>query len=225
MFSEELQQYIVHGQEEPNIEYKDSMHWKDNMAKLKIMKCMLAMANFPGGGVIVVGVKQKGSIFETVGMSHDDYLSYSHDEIARYVRSHSDPVIEFTIVRDSMPLENKSNNKFTNRKFCIIQVKESKELPVISTQFQLYNETKPPFPDNICLRDGVVYVRSSTPVESREIHSQEEWRDLLYRCIEKIQLRSHKVSSQPSSNPPKVEVNKKDDSSKYLERLKKDKLI
>lgn len=225
MLSPELQQYVLHGKEERNIEYKDSMSWSDNGCKLKILKAALAMANHFNGGVIVVGVKQKGNSFTPVGLSKTVYSSFVHDYIAQFINERADPKIQLTITCDEMNVVSASGRK-KSRRFCIIQVAESRELPVISTRQVLYDDAVKAFPKNICTRPSAIYIRAGSPVESREINNQEEWRELLRRCIEKMQVQASSISkkiltpertSQPS-------INRKT-SNKFEQVLKRDKLI
>lgn len=187
MFSQELKEYITHGKEEAHIEYKASMRWtskpkkrKDKIAIFKIARAMLAMSNHPNGGVIVIGEKEKGNgEFKPIGVGKINYDSFKYDDISRYIKRLSSPQIQFKLDRDSMSIDG------IDRRFVVIQVAESLEFPVICTKTEKYDETKSPYGDNIALRENAIYIRSKSPIESREISSVEEWQELIYRVMEK----------------------------------------
>lgn len=187
MFSEELKEYITHGKEETHIEYKDSMRWskkpeknKDKIVIFKIIRAMLAMANHTNGGVIVIGEKEKGNgEFNPVGISKANSDSFKYDDISRYLKGISSMPIQFKIDRDTMSIDGRE------RRFVIIQIAESTEIPIICIKSEKYDETKQSYGDNIALRENAIYIRSKSPIESREISSVAEWKDLIDRVIEK----------------------------------------
>ncbi len=225
MLSNGLQQYILHGQEETNIEYKESMSWGDNKTRLKIIRGILALANHANGGVIVVGVKERDGIFEPRGMTKSDYNSFSYDKVAAFVKNNSEPMARFKLIRDTMLIRNKSGNGIQEKRFCIIQVAESRELPVIASKTVLYDTSRPHYSSNICIRGGAVYIRPEATIESREILNQEEWRELLYRCMEKIKDRARKLVETDAIMSPQEKKPKRNDEAQFNRVLKKDRLI
>ncbi|MCX5727046.1 MAG: hypothetical protein NT030_07795 [Candidatus Saganbacteria bacterium] len=62
---------------------------------------------------------------------------------------------------------------------------ESPELPVICTKSVKVNDSQPAFSQNLLLRENAIYIRAKAPIESREISSIQEWRDLIDRLLEK----------------------------------------
>lgn len=187
MFSEELKEYITHGKEEIHIEYKDSMRWprkpknnKDKIVVFKIIRAMLAMANHANGGVMVIGEREKGNgEFSPIGTSKVNSDSFKYDDISRYLKGLSSAPIQFKIDRDTMSIGGKE------RRFVVIQVAESIELPIICIRSEKYDEARPFCGDNIALRENAIYIRSKSPIESREISSVDEWKDLISRVMEK----------------------------------------
>lgn len=167
-FSEELQQFIFRGSEQVNIEYKQSMNWGNTDAKIVILKAMLAMSNTKDGGVIVVGVNDDG---EPKGMNKKDLESYIYDYIAAWFKDKIMPMIDFTINCGKV-LKSKEEILF----FVIIEVRESKNLPIIYTgkNVQTKSYKKP-----TSLRKNALYVRSKSPIESREISNYSEWQDFV----------------------------------------------
>lgn len=232
MFPEELKEYITHGKEETHIEYKNSMRWprkpknnKDKIVIFKIIRAMLAMANHTNGGVIVIGEKEKGNgEFNPIGISKVNSDSYKYDDISRYIKGLSSTPIQFKIDRDTMPIGGKE------RRFVVIQVAESTEIPIICIKSEKYDEAKPFCGDNIVLRENAIYIRSKSPIESREISSVDEWRDLINRAMEKSRKEQLKKMPcyefiQDKGKKEEVAAQKKTETSpEFQKQLKRDAL-
>lgn len=181
MFSEEHYNYIVHGSEETNIEYKDSMNWSERSTKLKLLCAMLAMSNQKDGGVIVFGVKEDAEKNCTpAGMSELDFNTFNHDHVAQYIQGRSEPVMEFDLIADVAAIDGEE------RRFVLVQVRESAD-PTICTRTEYRREDIRQFHTNLALRANAVYIRSKSPIGSREIASTHEWRELINRLVEKNQ--------------------------------------
>ena len=97
MANEELIQYITHGREERNLEYKGPINWNDTQIKAKITKTILAMSNLRDGGVIVIGVEQNGEIFTPVGLDSESISSFKQDDISVHVNNYADPFVEIKV--------------------------------------------------------------------------------------------------------------------------------
>jgi len=158
-----LIQFITHGREERNLEYKGNVNWKTKSMQAKLIKTIMAFSNIPNGGAIVLGVEQKGERFVLAGLSADNFDSYKQDDISELVNSYADPYVELTVTK--VPHE-KSN-------FVIIQVNEFAELPIIC---------KKNGPEG--LKRGSIYVRPRRKNETVIIPSQVEMRELLNRAID-----------------------------------------
>lgn len=235
MFPQELKEYITHGKEETYLEYKSTMKWarkprekKDKIANIKIIKAMLAMSNNPYGGVVVIGEKEKDNgEFKPTGISKVNFDSFKYDDISRCIKEISSPQVQFKITRDTMKIDGKE------RRFVIIQITESSEFPVICLKTEKYDESRPSCGDNLLLRENVVYIRSKSPIESREISSTQEWQELIYRIVEKSKrglLRRMPCSEYIEVKKTKVKKAKivkakiKSDIKKFETQLKKDDL-
>jgi len=177
MFSEEIiNNYITHGNEEINLEYKNSMNWTNRNCKFEIIRVILAMSNNSDGGVIVLGVEDK--TFKPVGMNEGDYNSFKHDLVADKLKNYCDPVVEFDLLSDTAIIEGEE------KKFVVIQVKENIEL-TICIKSEKNNPSIDMLPANIALRENAVYIRSKTPIGSREPKDSTEWRKLIEKTVEK----------------------------------------
>jgi len=236
MFERELDEYITHGKEETFLEYKMGIKWvknskskNDKNSNYKIVKTMMAMSNNPSGGVIVVGVKEKDNgEFSPIGVNEVIYDSYVFDDISRFIKGQGlcEPPMQFKVTRDKMMIHD------LEKKFVIIQVSESKEMPTICTKSVKCDDKQPFYPENILLRENVIYVRSKSPIESREISSFYEWQELIDRLLEKS--KSELLKKMPcfdtfdiNKSTKKEKVNAKNDGNfkvKFDAQLRKDNL-
>ena len=220
MFSEELRQFILHGNEEVNLEYKESMSWHRRMTKLKLMKAMLAMSNTKDGGVIVIGVKEKSNSYVPEGMKDKHFSSYNYDHLGTCVSNYSDPKVGFKLTCDVISIDGE------DKKFCIIQVAEALELPVSCEKTEFCNTDIPSRLRNVCLRKAAIYIRSKAPIGSKEITDSEEWRELLIRCIIKLKNTARVITRKEKPKKViKLRLGKKSDRKKFEQSLKKNKLI
>lgn len=164
MENEELLQYVLHGREERNIEYKCPISWQDIEVKSKIVKTVLAMSNIRDGGVTVIGVEQDGEKFNAVGLDSQLLSTYKQDEISAYINEFADPFVELKV----------SQVTYDDKIFVVIQIMEFAELPIICKKDGKNN-----------LRRGAIYTRPRRKIESAEVPSQVEMRGILDIASEK----------------------------------------
>lgn len=163
----DLEFYVVHGKEERYLEYKRSMVWTNDLAKVKIAKAMMAMSNLNDGGVIVVGMRETGGMWVPETMTPEQVASFTHDHVADYVNAHATPSIQFSI--DPFTLN--------GNQFIIIRVQGFDSFPVICK-----------LPDRAgdeTLDTGTIYYRSHRKIQSAAISSDEDSRELFSMVIEK----------------------------------------
>lgn len=179
----ELLEYVYHGREERNLEYKQTMPWGEKATKEKITKIVLAMSNLKEGGIIVIGVKEKSDgSFEEIGMDKSDVRGYRQDFVSSYVNKYADPFAEVSV------------DKVTNngKEFVVIQISPFKELPVICKK------------GSDSLRRGAIYIRPRRMIETAEVSTQTEMREIIELAIDKnIELfkqRFHSIFTENVEN-------------------------
>src|SRR5947209_20400080 len=64
----------------------------------KLIRTSMAMANLRDGGVIVVGVSERGAIWELTGIQQDHLDSYDRDELLDAVNRFASPPIAAELV-------------------------------------------------------------------------------------------------------------------------------
>ena len=132
--------------------------------RVHITKNILAMANIPDGGAIVIGVEQEGEAFPPTGLQPPDRDSFTQDGVSSHVNEFADPFVEVAVSKVS----------HEGSDFIVIQVEGFMELPVIC---------KKDGPGG--LRRGAVYTRPRRRHEAAEVPSQVEMREILDRAVEK----------------------------------------
>ena len=164
MDSQELIQLIIHAREERNLEYKGNIKWNDLLSKASLTKTILAMSNIRDGGAIVIGVEQEGENFNLVGLSKENFDTFKQDDISSFVNEFADPYVEISVSRIN----------YKGSKYVIIQVEEFSEIPVICKRDGKKG-----------LKRGVIFTRPRRKIESVEIPSQVEMREILDMALEK----------------------------------------
>lgn len=164
MLDKELLEYLIsHGQEERNLEYKQSMSWSELAAKMKVTKSAMAMANISDGGYIVFGVKKIGEVYEPEGMQTDHADSFKQDDVMEWINKYADPYVELIVSlaeRDGKP-------------FIVIQAQEFDQLPVVCKK------------DGEGLKRGDIFTRSRRKHETARVGSQTEMREILDLAVDK----------------------------------------
>lgn len=163
MADSQLEDLVLHGREERNLEYKGPVEWWDPDVKARLTKCILSLSNIRDGGTIVIGVEQVGESFTAVGLTHAQRDSFKQDEVARHVNNFADPYAEITV--SQFPLEDND--------FVVIQVREFDEVPVVCRR------------NGIGLREGAIYTRTRRIYECAEVPGQAEMREILDMAVEK----------------------------------------
>jgi len=175
MGNEILTELITHGREERNIEYKGDVSWKSKDVQAKLVKSILALANIPDGGAIVIGVAQVGEAFSLSGVSDDNLDTFKQDDISAKVNNFADPYVELSVSR--VPYDAKN--------YVVIQVKEFTEIPVICKSDGLPG-----------LGIGKIFTRPRRKIETVQIPSQIEMREILTMAVDKgIRIQQRRLLS------------------------------
>jgi len=156
---------IGNGREERHVEFKRTMNWSDVGTKSKVVKSSIAMANLRDGGFIVFGIeRQPDDSYTAVGMKAEDYDSFKQDEISMEVNNYADPFVEVTVQKV----------KRDAKLFVIIEIREFLDLPILCKRDGAER-----------LRNGAIYVRPRRKIETAELPSQGDLREILDLAVEK----------------------------------------
>lgn len=192
-----LLEALHHGREEVYLEYKGDVSWSDRVKKLKIVQTIFALANEREGGIIVIGVNDDG---ERIGLSTEDYNSYSHDSLNQYLTGRSNQPIACKLEK----FEYKEDKDIEIKRFVFIQVSETKEFPVVYIgQTERINTNAHAFRNNVGLRNGALYIRNKQHIGNKEISTIQEWQEIIERTYKKYEretIRRYEIL-KGSGNP------------------------
>lgn len=190
-----LLEFLYHGKEETYLEYKSDVSWSDRKKKLEITQTIFALANERDGGIIVIGVGDDG---KRVGLSQENFNSYSHDDLHKYLTGKGNQPIECKLEK----FKHKEETEYKG--FVFIQVAESKEFPVVYiAQTEKIDQNVNAFHTNIGTRKGALYIRNKQDVGNKEIESEREWQEVIertYRKYERETVRRY-VAIKGRDNP------------------------
>jgi len=168
MTEEQFTQILALGHETPGVEFKGPGSRESKELLAKVVRAVLGMANRRDGGRVILGVEESGSTLIPRGLTSDDLETWEQEAVAGALAAYADPYVEVhTEFFD-----------YIGKKLVIITVEEFREIPVLC---------KRDFPST--LRTGACYVRRRGRIETSEIPTQAEMRELLELATEK-RLRS-----------------------------------
>lgn len=172
MNRQELERIIREGRETLGVEFKRSMNWQDDATKAKVVKAALAMANKRDGGIIVFGLTPPANntgphTFD--GMTAADYQSFNQDEVMAKVNAHASPSLDLTVHHES---------GIDGKQCVVIEVREFADYPVMcSKELVVHQKT--------VLYKGRVYCRSRRMIESTEVQTVEDMREIIELGVDK----------------------------------------
>jgi predicted HTH transcriptional regulator len=168
--TEEVVRLREAGVETLAVEFKRGMSWNEPATKGKVIRAALALANLRDGGTLAFGLQktEPNPRHEMVGMSDGDYQSFNQDDVAATVNAHATPYIDLTV----------RHFEHDGRKFVVITVRQFADYPVICSKDYVVDGRA------VVIR-GHMYCRSRRTIESTEIQSPEDLRQLIDLAIAK----------------------------------------
>lgn len=168
MTPEEFAQLLELGHELHGVEFKGPLDRTHKSSFAKVVKAVLAMANRRDGGKVIVGVDEvdDGSMvsLKPTGLTLDQLQTWGHDDVVENVAKFADPFVTIST----------QHVQHDGRTFVVLEVGEFEEVPVLC---------KSPFEG--ALRQSACYVRRRGRIESSEIPTHVEMRELLDLATEK----------------------------------------
>lgn len=165
--------------ESQSVEFKESASWKE--LEFKVIRTALAMANLRDGGLLVIGVGERGAEWDLSGISDEHLATFQVDDVVDAINRFASPPVSATIVTV------KDRN---GRRFLAIQVHEFADAPIVCRR------------DGSGLRQGAVYVRPPGFSQTTEVRSAEQMHDLLELAAEKRARRiletARRIGLEPS---------------------------
>lgn len=163
----EIEELILRGREERNLEYKASMDWKENATQMKVVKACLAFSNTRDGGALVFGMKElSDESYEIEGMSENHFNSFNQDDVQTIVHQYADPNVHLTVYKKLIDIEG------IFKSFVVIQVTPFSDIPVVCRK----NGSE--------VKRGEIYTRPYHKNESVPVPGETEMREILDVAID-----------------------------------------
>jgi hypothetical protein len=83
-------------QEQPWLDFKESQPWQ--VLRWRLLKTIMGMANLRDGGLIVVGVAEKGTSWELTGIEAAHLDTFDYDDIIDQLSKYASPQVNVDIV-------------------------------------------------------------------------------------------------------------------------------
>jgi predicted HTH transcriptional regulator len=161
-------QILARGHETPGLEFKGPGSRESRSILAGVARAVLGMANKRDGGLVIIGIVEDGDALTPEGVSADDLRTWKQEAVTGALAAYADPYVEV----------HTENFEYMGKVFVIIAVEEFREIPVLC---------KKGFDPK--LRAGACYVRRRGRIETSELATQAEMRELLELATEK-RLRS-----------------------------------
>jgi hypothetical protein len=83
-------------QEQTWLDFKESQPWEE--LRWRLLKTIMGMANLRDGGLIMVGVAERGNNWELTGIESSHLASYDYDDIIDQLSKYASPQVTLDIV-------------------------------------------------------------------------------------------------------------------------------
>jgi hypothetical protein len=133
-------------QEQPWLDFKESQPWQ--VLRWRLLKTIMAMANLRDGGLIVVGVAEKGTDWELTGIEPGHLGAFDYDEIIDQLGKYASPQVVVDIV---------THDHEDGKHYLAFHVHQFKDSPVLCR-----NNSPQDVKKKDRLAAGDIYVRPTT---------------------------------------------------------------
>jgi predicted HTH transcriptional regulator len=151
-------------QESQDVDFKESAGFDAIWGH--IVHSALAMGNLRDGGLIVVGVSQRGDEWELTGISAEHLATYDVDVVIAKINSYVSPYVEVDVVLLTE----------IEKDFLVLGVREFRDTPLVA---------KKNGPDGSGIKEGCVYVRPPGMARTSVVTNANQMHELLELAAEK----------------------------------------
>jgi predicted HTH transcriptional regulator len=168
MDSAQFAEFLQLGREQHSVEFKGAHPRTDRLFFAKVVRAILGMANRRDGGYIVIGVEERESALDPVGLDAATASTWTFESLTAGLAEYADPHVEVDL----------RNVAHENRLFLSIRVEEFEDVPVLCRK--TYQSAT-----GVILREGACYVRPRRKLETSEIATYADMRELIDLATEK----------------------------------------
>jgi hypothetical protein len=170
MTDEDFGQLVALG-ERQGVEFKNSRPRATGPQLVEVAKAVLAMSNRRGGGTIVIGVDPDGTL---TGMTQAHYETWLNpDHVRGSFRPYADPYVQLDVDPTII-----TAGDLAGRRFIVLHVHQFDEIPVLCAREGRNAQ------NDLILKLGKLYVRSKENVESVEVATQAQMRELIDLAVD-----------------------------------------
>lgn len=162
-------------QESRNVDFKESAPWAN--LQVHIVRTSMAMSNLRDGGIIIIGVGERGGSWRLDGISNQHLATYDEDDVNDFVNKYASPTIRVELVRVT----------HNGTSFLAIRVPEFVWSPIICNRNGA---------DISKLRRATIYVRTEGKPQTIPASNASHIDDLLDLAAEKRARRILSVSER-----------------------------
>src|SRR5947199_2392222 len=110
---EQFEELLALEHEIPGVEFKGPGLRGDEYLRAKIARAVMGMANRREGGVVIIGVEERGGVLNPIGLSQNDAYSWrNNDHVIDALASYISPPASF----------NRSIREFQGKEFVVLEV-------------------------------------------------------------------------------------------------------
>lgn len=173
-------------QEQQWLDFKESQPWPE--LKWRLLKTIMAMANLRDGGLIVIGISERGDAWDLTGIAPEHLRTFDSDDILDQVTKYASPVVTLDVV-----LHRHDDGK----EYLAINVHRFSETPVVC---------KSNGPSELQSRDritaGDVFVRPPGKPQTERVMDASRLHELLELAAETRARRMLEVAHRVGFTPP-----------------------
>ncbi len=173
MTQEQFEELLALEHEIPGVDFKGPGPRGNDYLRAKVARAVMGIANRRDGGVVIIGVEERGSILNHVGLQTYADSWRNNDHVSTALANYMSPPPSFDL----------SIREFQGREFAALEVHEFADIPIICKKGYYRNHQSGH--REVILREGACYIRSRHKPETVEVSSLEQMRDLLDLAIEK----------------------------------------
>jgi predicted HTH transcriptional regulator len=168
MDSAQFAEFLQLGREQHSVEFKGAHPRTDRLFFAKVVRAILGMANRRDGGFVVIGVEELEGNLNPAGLAEEVAGTWTFESLTAGLAEYADPHV-------AVDLRAVTHD---NRRFLSIRVEEFEDVPILCRK--TYQSTT-----GVILREGACYVRPRRKIETSEIATYADMRELIDLATEK----------------------------------------
>ena len=149
---EHFEEFLARGHEIPGVEFKGPGPRGEEYLRAKVARAVMGMTNRRDGGIVIIGVEERSSTLNPVGLSPNELKSWRNiDHVGNALANYMSPPPTFDL----------SILEYQGRAFAVLEVNEFTDVPTICKKG--YYRDHQSGHREVVLREGACYVPKFCP--------------------------------------------------------------